>query len=495
MTTLAMTDPALRRLFERLDFAPQPKNESLLRLLEYWKEKGSGRIAPSPQEMRVSDLKEHAASAFVLQFGPHGSPPALMFAGAALEALIGPCEPGAMLMAEAPLRRGIVRLRRLAELVRQKAEPVLAEFDMRTADGVRMRAEIFLAPLSKDGHSVDGLFGGLAHRIQKSIQMPSPHALRLQPRMHAPLLFALKSAHEIGKLIAHHAGHPLQDHEERDFEDGEHKIRPLVDVRGQDVHVIAGLHGDTGQSVNDRLCRLLFFIGALNDAGASHVNVIAPYLCYSRKDRQTKLHDPVTTRYVGQLFEAVGTDSLTTMEVHNIAAFQNAFRCNTIHLNAYAAVARHVSAMVGREPVSVVSPDIGGAKRAELFREGLEEHLGRPVFKAFADKQRSMGKVSGDLFAGNVSGCTAVILDDLISTGTTMARVALQCREHGAGRVIVAATHGVGGASALSKLTQPAIDEVVLTNTIPQSADFMLTLGRRLTILDVSDVFAGSLAP
>lgn len=493
MTTLAMTDPVLKRLFERLDFAPQPKDESLSHLLKYWKEKGIGRIAPSPQDMKVHDLKESAANAFILQFGPHGSPPALMFAGAALEALIGPCEPGAMLMAEAPQRRGIVRLRRLAELVRQKAEPVLAEFDMHTGEGLRMRAEIFLAPLSKDGHSVDGLFGGLSHRIQKSSQAPSFHAPHIQLQTHAPFLFALKSAQEIGSLIAHHANLPLQDHEERDFEDGEHKTRPLVDVRGQDVHVIAGLHSDAGQSVNDRLCRLLFFIGALKDAGAWRVNVIAPYLCYARKDRRTKPHDPVTTRYVGQLFEAVGTDSLTTMEVHNLAAFENAFRCNAIHLTAYATLARHVSAAVETMPVSVVSPDIGGAKRAELFRDVLEEHLGRPVHKAFADKQRNMGQVSGDLFAGNVSGCIAVILDDLISTGTTVARVAQQCRNQGASRIIVAATHGVGGAAALANLTQPVIDEVVLTNTIPQPADFVSALGGRLTILDVSDVFAKSL--
>jgi ribose-phosphate pyrophosphokinase len=86
-----------------------------------------------------------------------------------------------------------------------------------------------------------------------------------------------------------------------------------------------------------------------------------------------------------------------------------------------------------------------------------------------------------------------VILDDLISTGTTMARVAQQCREHGARRVIVAATHGVGGAAALSNLSQPAINGVLLANTIPQTPEFVAALADRLTILDVSTIFAQAL--
>ena len=80
-------------------------------------------------------------------------------------------------------------------------------------------------------------------------------------------------------------------------------------------------------------CRLLFCIGALKQSDAKRVTAVVPSLCYSRKDRQTKLRDPVTTRYVAQLFEAVGTDQVVTMEARNVAAFQNAFRCGTVHLN------------------------------------------------------------------------------------------------------------------------------------------------------------------
>ncbi|WP_245410848.1 ribose-phosphate diphosphokinase [Microvirga flavescens] len=308
-----------------------------------------------------------------------------------------------------------------------------------------------------------------------------------------PLLFALKSAADFGERIARHLGQTLQSHEERDFEDGEHKTRPLIDVRGGNVQVIAGLHGGDGQSVNDRLCRLLFFVGAMKDAGAARVTVVAPYLCYARKDRRTQPHDPVTTRYIGQLFEAVGTDGLITMEVHNLAAFQNAFRCSTVHLDPYAVFSQHLKSLAGDAPLAVVSPDIGGAKRAELFRQALENDLQRPVSKALADKQRSLGRISGDLFVGDVSGRIAVILDDLISTGSTMERVARQCRQHGASQVFVMATHGVGGVSSLANLMQPTIDKVILTNTVHQPPDFVSAMSDRLTILDVSDVFAKAL--
>ena len=130
-------------------------------------------------------------------------------------------------------------------------------------------------------------------------------------------LFVLEGSAALGASIAARLGVPLAAHEERDFEDGEHKARPLEPVAGGDVYVIHSLHGGPVQSPNDKLCRLLFFIGALKDAGASSVTAVVPYLCYARKDRRTKSLDPVTTRYVAAMLEAVGTDTVVTLEVHN----------------------------------------------------------------------------------------------------------------------------------------------------------------------------------
>ena len=119
------------------------------------------------------------------------------------------------------------------------------------------------------------------------------------------------------------------------------------------------------------------------------------------------------------------------------------------------------------EKFSVVSPDPGGAKRAELFREALEAALGRPVGKAFADKHRSAGVVSGDLFVGDVAGTTALVIDDLISTGGTLLRAARAARAAGARRVIALVTHGLFMAGAAEVLADPAIERLVITDAVP----------------------------
>ena len=117
-------------------------------------------------------------------------------------------------------------------------------------------------------------------------------------------LFALDATQEFGRKVAAELGVDLAAHEEREFEDGEHKARPLVSVRGHDVYVVQSLHSGPDASVNDKLCRLLFFISALKENGASRVTAVIPYIAYARKDRQTKSRDPVTTKYMACLLEA-----------------------------------------------------------------------------------------------------------------------------------------------------------------------------------------------
>jgi len=280
-------------------------------------------------------------------------------------------------------------------------------------------------------------------------------------------IFALEATAELGRAVATVLGQPLAAHEEREFEDGEHKSRPLDDVAGADVYVVQSTHGGPQQSANDKLCRLLFFIGALKDAGAARVTAVSPYLCYLRKDRRTKPNDPVTTRYVASLFEAVGTDCMVTLEVHNPAAFENAFRCRTVALSGTPLFVDYVKANLTNENLSVISPDAGGMKRAELLRETLEHALGRPLGKGLAEKHRSAGVVSGDLFAGDVTGSTALIVDDLISTGGTLLRTARSARTAGAKRVLAFVTHGLFMTGAAAVLVDPALDQVVISNAVP----------------------------
>ncbi len=305
-----------------------------------------------------------------------------------------------------------------------------------------------------------------------------------------PALFALGASRPYGERVASALGLPLARHEEREFEDGEHKARPLENVRGRDVYVIHSLYGEPGMSVNDKLVRLLFFIGALKDASAARVTAVCPYLAYARKDRRSKPRDPVSSRYVAQLFEALGCDRMVTLDVHNLAAYQNAFRIPAEHLEARKLFVAWFAARLGDEPIVVVSPDAGGVKRADAVRESLSRALGRPVGSAFMEKRRSEGVVSGEAVVGEVSGMTALVVDDLISGGTTLARAASACKSLGAKRVIAAASHGLFMGEAASVLADPALEKVLVTDAVPPFRLPPALLQSRVEVLDSAPLFA-----
>lgn len=147
-----------------------------------------------------------------------------------------------------------------------------------------------------------------------------------------------------------------------------------------------------------------------------------PYLAYARKDHKTQARDPVTTRYLAQVVEAVGTDAVITMDVHNVVAYQNAFRCQTEHLEASKLLSSYVAARLDKAPMVVVSPDAGGIKRAEQFRQRLAHQVNYTISMAVVEKYRSEGVLSGGLVVGNVNNSHVIVIDDLISSGKTLAR-------------------------------------------------------------------------
>jgi ribose-phosphate pyrophosphokinase len=322
-------------------------------------------------------------------------------------------------------------------------------------------------------------------------------------------LFALNATREFGARVAQALGAALGAHEEREFEDGEHKARPLESVRGRDVYVLQSLYADVqdaqvpraqgragaadgAQSVNDKLVRLLFFLGCLRDAGAARVTAALPYLAYARKDARTQPRDPVTARYVAQLFEAVGTDRVVALDVHNPAAFQNAFRIRTEHLTTTRLFAERFAALLrDATRVAVVSPDAGGAKRAERLRQALARKLGREdVALGFLEKARARGVMRGGRLVGEVDGAAVVILDDMIGTGGTLAHAAQACKAAGAIRIYTAAAHGlfVGDTSALLGATE--IESIAVTDSVPPFRLAPAVAARRLTVLSVAPLFA-----
>lgn len=322
-------------------------------------------------------------------------------------------------------------------------------------------------------------------------------------------LFALQETRALGLAISAALGQPLAQHEERVFEDGEVKLRSLESVRDADVFLIQSLHGNpwlagdsgslgSGIGVHDKLCRLLLMIGALRDAGAGRITAVLPYLCYARKDRRTKSRDPLSLRYIAQLIEAMGVDRVMLLDPHNPAAVENAFRCPSIQLSALPLFADRLGPSLKGRRLVVVSPDSGGAKRAETFRRLLAERTGQEIGSAFIEKYRSGGRVWGGLAVGELAVDTAILVDDMISTGGTLLRAARSCRDAGARHVLALVTHGLFSQDAPLLLSDPALDALWISDSIQSQPDPLGTaseaLRGKLQVLSIAPLLAEAIA-
>ncbi|MDT4835028.1 putative ribose-phosphate pyrophosphokinase 2 [compost metagenome] len=281
----------------------------------------------------------------------------------------------------------------------------------------------------------------------------------------APLLFALHESQSFATRVARRLDLPLGIIGEHRYEDGEYKCRPLDPVSGRDVVVFSGLYAEPGLSVHDKLCRLLFLCSAIKDAGARHLQVVSPYLCYTRKERRIQAQDPVITRYLATLMEASGIDGLMTMDVHDQAAFDNAFRIPTQHLESAQLFAEHFVRLDKGESLVVASPDLGGIKRAERFRQLLEERLGHSIGHACVEKYRRDETLSGGMLIGKVEGCTVILFDDLISTGSTLLRAADACHAGGARDIYAMATHALF-TTGNELLESPVFKRVMVSDSV-----------------------------
>ena len=309
-----------------------------------------------------------------------------------------------------------------------------------------------------------------------------------------PLLSALSESEALGLAISRAAGIELLPLEDRPFESGEFKLRPLSSVRGRTVFVTQSLAGSAGASVSQRLLRLLFLLFGLKDAGAARTIAVIPYLAFARKDRRTQLRDPVTMRYVVQLLEAAGVDHVITLDVHNPAALDNAFRIPIDHLSAIPMFVDQVVPSVAATKIAIASPDVGGVKRAQLFRELLERSLGHEVEFAFIEKRRVAGVVSSGRVVGEVADRKVVVLDDLCATGGTLIRAATALREAGARTVQVAFTHAPHASGLATLAAAPAIEEIMLTDSVGATLSAELPASARIKVLAVAPLLAQAVA-
>jgi len=305
------------------------------------------------------------------------------------------------------------------------------------------------------------------------------------------LLFGLSESMSLAQQIAQESGLDISPLEERDFEDGEFKLRPLVSARDRWVFLVQTLAPSAGVPTAQRLVRLLFLIFGMRSAGAARVTAVIPYMAYARKDRRTQPRDPVTMRYLAQLIEAAGLDHLLALDVHNPAALDNAFRIPVDHLSALPTFAAHFARQVDAGALAVASPDVGGIKRAQLFREALAAATGREIDLLFIEKRRAAGTVSGGTIVGPARGRNVIVIDDLCASGGTLTRAAEALREGGAAAVHVAFTHAPSARGIEAISSDDRIASAVTTDSAgptPRNAG-----GSKLTTLPVGRLFGDAI--
>ncbi|MHB1064829.1 MAG: ribose-phosphate diphosphokinase [Georgenia sp.] len=265
-----------------------------------------------------------------------------------------------------------------------------------------------------------------------------------------------------------------------DFANGEIYVRFNESVRGADVFV---LQAHT-TPINQWLMEQLIMVDALKRASAKRITVVAPFYPYARQDKKHRGREPISARLVADLFKTAGADRLMSVDLH-AAQSQGFFDGPVDHLWAMPILTDYVRSRIDAANAAVVSPDAGRIRVAEQWAAKLG---GVPL--AFVHKTRDITRPNqavANRVVGDVVGKTAVLVDDLIDTGGTIAEAVKVVLAAGASDVIVAATHGVLSDPAGQRLSESGAREVVVTNTLPITPDKYFP---QLTVLPISPLLA-----
>jgi ribose-phosphate pyrophosphokinase len=260
------------------------------------------------------------------------------------------------------------------------------------------------------------------------------------------------------------------------FQNGETRIKLHDNVRGCDVFVIQ----PTCSPVDHHLMELLLLIDGLRRASAARVTAVIPYYGYAKQEKKTSGREPISAKLVANLIRTAGADRVLTMDLH-APAIEGFFDIPVDHLQAGPLLADYIRDLDLPNPV-VVSPDAGGVGRANRFRERIGAGL------AIIAKQRPEPDIAEVLeMVGEVEDKTAIIVDDMISTGGTLVEAAHALLDRGARKVYACATHGVFAGEALHNMKQSKLVETIVTNTIPQAP---AAASARVYAISVAPLFA-----
>lgn len=263
----------------------------------------------------------------------------------------------------------------------------------------------------------------------------------------------------LAEKICRYLGLPLGEAVVGRFSDGETSVEFRENVRGMDVYVVQ----PTSIPANDHLMELLIMMDALKRASAASITAVVPYYAYARQDRKTAPRVPISAKLVANLLTTAGTNRLLTMDLHT-GQIQGFFNIPVDHLYAAPVTLEYIRANFTGDLV-MVSPDAGGVERSRAFAKRLDASL------AIIDKRREATVIKAMTLVGNVWGKEAIILDDMITTGSTVAMAAELLMRHGARTVHACVTHPVMSRNAVSLLQSSLVQTLAVTDTIPLSPE------------------------
>lgn len=275
--------------------------------------------------------------------------------------------------------------------------------------------------------------------------------------------------------VARYLGLDLGPMIRKRFADGEIYIQVQESIRGCDVYLIQ----PTCNPVNDHLMELLIMIDACRRASARQITAVIPYYGYARADRKTAGRESITAKLVANLITQGGAHRVIAMDLHS-AQIQGYFDIPFDHVYGSPVIIDYLASKQLSDIV-VVSPDVGGVARARAFAKKLND---APL--AIIDKRRQAHNVAEVLnVIGDVAGKTAVLVDDMIDTGGTIAAGAKLLRDEGARQVYACATHAVFSPPAVERLSSGLFEEVIVTNTVPVPPEHQF---EQLTVLSVANL-------
>jgi ribose-phosphate pyrophosphokinase len=294
------------------------------------------------------------------------------------------------------------------------------------------------------------------------------------------MVFTGRAHPELAEQVAEQLGAGLVPTSAYDFANSEIYVRFEESVRGSDAFVIQSHTAP----VNEWIMEHLIMVDALKRASAKRITVVMPFYGYARQDKKHRGREPISARLMADLFKTAGADRLIAVDLHT-AQIQGFFDGPVDHLMALPLLSEHVAKRYGHEKLTVVSPDAGRIKVAEQWSHRLDE---APL--AFVHKTRDVNRPNESVanrVVGDVEGRICVLVDDMIDTGGTIVKATDALMAQGAAGVVIAATHAILSDPAVDRLKNCPALEVVVTNTLPITADRHFD---KLTVLSIAPLIS-----